>query len=304
MPRSLRGPGSHAGSADPEHWGPFGHRREEGIIRALVQLGASLALAFCLTAVPASADTSSVASGAQTAFRLLHLEQTLARWHAPAGKPITVTYAFVDRTMNFPGARNCKGMQPLDSTAHRNGFTAAELAREMAAAARQWQDVADIRFQPVRDTATAKLLIGAQTQPVGRAFTNVELTEKITGHPRSIARALICLNPQQPWKIGFDGDLDRYDLRYTLAHEIGHAIGLDHPGAAGQLMAYRYTEDFAGLQPGDVAGAIALYGKPAKRSHASAPPAGSTVAEKDDTASPQAYPHAQSLGLGQSAPGE
>ena len=71
---------------------------------------------------------------------------------------------------------------------------------------------------------------------------------------------MVCLNPTRPWKIGFDGDLDVYDLRYTLIHEIGHAIGLDHPAIAGQLMAYKYGEKFRVLQAGDIRGVETLYG--------------------------------------------
>ena len=52
----------------------------------------------------------------------------------------------------------------------------------------------------------------------------------------SIRQSLICLNPVKPWKVGFDGNLKVYDIRHTIAHEIGHAIGLDHPGASGSLM--------------------------------------------------------------------
>jgi hypothetical protein len=51
-----------------------------------------------------------------------------------------------------------------------------------------------------------------------------------------------------------------YDLRYTFMHEIGHAIGLDHPDSPEALMDYHYTEMFSALQPGDIAGADLLYG--------------------------------------------
>jgi hypothetical protein len=78
---------------------------------------------------------------------------------------------------------------------------------------------------------------------------------------KPISRALICLNPLKRWKIGFDGDLGVYDLRYTLAHEIGHTIGLDHPDGGTQIMGYRYLEQFRELQPGDIAGAVRLYGR-------------------------------------------
>jgi hypothetical protein len=59
----------------------------------------------------------------------------------------------------------------------------------------------------------------------------------------------------------FRAGLKSYDLRYTIAHEIGHAIGLDHPAAGGQIMGYRYEEQFRDLQPGDIAGAVLLYGR-------------------------------------------
>jgi hypothetical protein len=104
-------------------------------------------------------------------------------------------------------------------------------------------------------------LIGAQGVPVGRAFTNVahEAAAGPDGAGR-IAGSVICMNPEQAWKVGFDGDLKVYDIGYTLMHEIGHAIGLDHPGVPGELMDFRYLETFASLQPGDRAGAASLYG--------------------------------------------
>jgi len=80
------------------------------------------------------------------------------------------------------------------------------------------------------------------------------------GPLRPIDRSLICFNPVKRWKVGFDGNLNVYDLRYTLAHEIGHAIGLDHPGPHGQIMSIHYQEGFRTLQAGDVSGAVRIYG--------------------------------------------
>ena len=103
-------------------------------------------------------------------------------------------------------------------------------------------------------------MIGAQVDPLGRAFANVAYERPGTGDVRPIGKSLVCLNPEELWKVGFDGNLAVYDLRYSLTHEIGHTIGLDHPGGADQVMSYRYEEQFAHLQQGDIGGAIALYG--------------------------------------------
>ena len=131
-----------------------------------------------------------------------------------------------------------------------------------------WEAVAGVRFLETADITGADILIGAETSPRGFAFTNVDhartgLTpvSSTAVQVRPIQKSLICLNPTKLWKIGFDGNLEIYDIRYTIAHEVGHAIGLDHPSPSGELMSFRYTEDFRTLQPGDVAGAVALYGE-------------------------------------------
>ena len=105
-----------------------------------------------------------------------------------------------------------------------------------------WEQVANVAFREVADVQSAGILIGAQITPQGRAYTSVEFEPGSNTGAKTIRRALICLNPEMPWKIGFDGDLSVYDVRHTIAHEVGHAIGLDHPGASGQVMGFRYDE--------------------------------------------------------------
>jgi Matrixin len=119
---------------------------------------------------------------------------------------------------------------------------------------------------------TPDILIGAQAVPRRIAFANVwHDAEAAAGAIAPLTRATICLNPLIPWEIGpVPVALGGLDLRVALAHEIGHAIGLDHPGPSGTLMGYRTQPELDGLMPGDVAGARALYGRPAgDPSHAS-----------------------------------
>lgn len=220
---------------------------------------------IAIAIVTASLAIASSASAAEPkrflGFRLLDLENQSVKWETPRQRVgATVTYAFATKLVTTEGARNCGQMLPPDKAYTPSGIAQGEFEREVAAAFRMWEDVADIKFRKIDDDDTADIVIGAQAVPVGRAFTNVELKPAGRLGQKVIARSLICLNPAQPWKVGFDGDLDVYDLRYTIAHEAGHAIGLDHPSPAGQLMSYKYDERHQGLQPGDIRGAALLYG--------------------------------------------
>ncbi len=124
----------------------------------------------------------------------------------------------------------------------------------------RWADAANISFVEVAHADEADIVIGEQTAPRGHAFTNVALGQSNGSTFRPIVKSLICLNPEANWKVGFDGNLDSYDLVHTFTHEIGHAIGLDHPGARGHVMSFRYEETHAGLSDGDILGAVRLYG--------------------------------------------
>lgn len=211
-----------------------------------------LAGAFCLSPIVAVADPS---------YQWLRLDRHHLKWGPPEpGVGAVVTYAFAVADESFADARNCRDMRSLDGLLARSGISNALLDAETAAAFGMWQSVADIRFRRIEDTDAAQILIGAQATPRGVAFANVAPSSGTEGGVQTIGRSLICLNPEAGWKVGFGGSLDVFDLRYTLAHEIGHAIGLDHPGPSGQLMSFRYEERFRDLQPGDVAGATALYG--------------------------------------------
>lgn len=241
-----------------------------------------------MTAVLAvvAAMASGSAGATETGFRLLTFSGVAAKWKKrEVNGRIELTWALAGRSFDLQGARNCPDMVSLVPPLKKHGIPEAKLRREIAGAMAMWQSVVAVTFAEADDPAKADIVIGAQATPRGRAFADVVLVQtphhepargslvSFLAHSRpaavhadsaaphaAIAKAAVCLNPEQRWKIGFDGDLDAYDLRYTMAHELGHALGLDHPGPAGQLMSFRYDERVIGLTEGDIAGAVRLYG--------------------------------------------
>ena len=201
-------------------------------------------------------------AGEASNFKILKLEGNSVRWQkSGAGFEMpVVTYSLVSGAVEFPGARNCRKMINLDGLTASSQVAMTAMREEISAAFAMWESVAGISFREAADPSKADILIGAQADPEGWAFADVFYDTHSPNEVKPISRSLVCLNPAKRWKIGFDGDLKTYDLRYTIAHEIGHAIGLDHPSSAGSIMGYRYEERFRDLQPGDVQGAVALYG--------------------------------------------
>ena len=196
-----------------------------------------------------------------TGFNILKLAGNSVRWQATPNQGLIVTWGLVPEPMQFSGARNCRGMVSLDRLLASSGLSVPEARQEIGAAFAMWEEAANIRFRESSDAGRANILIGAQAEPEGWAFADVFYDTGSPEHVKPISQSLVCLNPSKRWKIGFDGDLKIYDLRYTFAHEIGHAIGLDHPSGSGQIMGYRYDEQFRVLQAGDRKGAVVLYGE-------------------------------------------
>ncbi len=212
-------------------------------------MAALLALSF-----PVPADDG------KAGYRLLELDGYKVKWGEQTfGVGARVSYAFADRQLRFDDARNCGELAPMKTLAGQ-ALSYETLVRETAAAFRVWERAANLSFYRVSDVEDADIILGAQGQPHMRAFANVTYAPGEKEGVRAIKQALVCLNPEHTWKVGFDGNKDVYDIRYTLIHEIGHAIGLDHPGPSGQVMGFRYTEDFPELQPGDLRGVRRLYG--------------------------------------------
>lgn len=222
---------------------------------------------------------------------LLHAQGHMFRWGAGTGDvPQVITYALVTDRYAVPGGKsvvspdNCGEMRAFgDIVARSPAITERDAAAQLEAAFAQWQSAANISFVRVANPSQANIVVGAADHNQGRAFANLSYRSGAnlqpigkalgrTDEPASgpavpsdtvaeIEQAYVCLNPSAPWKIGFDGNLQVYDLKYTFTHEIGHAIGLDHPGRTGAVMGYRYDESSPTLRESDIAAVRSLYGR-------------------------------------------
>lgn len=196
-------------------------------------------------------------------FRLLELGGRNLKWGVPEfGKSTEIRFRVVTTPRDFPLGFNCPRIESPDSLLVRNRIPTARFAAALRAAFDLWEQAAGVRFQPAADERNVDLLIGAQAEPRGIAFTGLRYWTGSEGALSRLTAAAICLNPELAWEATPDGSLETYDLRRVLVHEIGHVLGLDHPGPEGQIMAFSYREDGAALGTGDIAGAVRLYGPP------------------------------------------
>lgn len=199
-------------------------------------------------------------------FRLLELDGNLIKWGEPAFQTgATITYALLEGERADPGAINCRAMTGLGGLLAASKIARAAFEERLKSALFQWQEAADVTFAPAASVEEADLVIGAQAVPRGIAYTNVGHAPGPGGRFAQLGQATICLNPAQPWRAGGEAAPARppvYELGRVLAHEVGHVLGLDHPGTRGEVMAFSYQEDLDRLTPGDIAGIQLLYGPP------------------------------------------
>jgi hypothetical protein len=135
---------------------------------------------------------------------------------------------------------------------------------QIQAAFDAWEAIANIDFVLVADP-------GVGFQDAGAAAVDIRLTGHAFDGPGGILAhgffppvnggapaGDIHFDAAELWKIGFAGP--GFDIFQIAAHEIGHAIGLDHTAVPASLMNPFYTQDFVGLQADDIAGAVFIYG--------------------------------------------
>lgn len=128
-----------------------------------------------------------------------------------------------------------------------------------------WSSVADLHFVQVTDdglaeggaTSSGEIRLGLHTFDGASGILAHGYYPPANG---GSAAGDIHLDKAEHWKIGFGGP--GIDITQVLAHELGHALGLDHSNTPNSLMNPFYSEVFFGPQADDIAGMRYLYGAP------------------------------------------
>ena len=203
-------------------------------------------------------------AAASEGYRHLSLDGRLVKWRQSApDAPVQLTVALATRPSFDEEAVNCRRVGPVGDLLERSGLAMADFRLAIDVALKRWEAAGNLVFVITDDEDAADILIGGQLDPHGIAFANLTLNETRDGPFQLIERSRVCFNPMRKWKVGFDGQLDVFDLVHTMTHELGHAIGLDHPAGRDHVMSVRYRETRSRLSAGDRLGVQRLYGRPA-----------------------------------------
>ncbi|MDE2133997.1 MAG: matrixin family metalloprotease [Alphaproteobacteria bacterium] len=231
---------------------------------------------FCGILFLAVAGLAAATAHAESGYRLLQMDDHDVKWGRPVlGAGASLTYAVVDGPTSASGTVNCRSIGSIAGVLTNSGVPRRVFDAELSAAFAMWENVGNVRFFRARNAASADVLISAEAKPDGLAYADVTtVSSSNDDFPDVIRKGIICLNPDVDWIAAVPAAMNlagarsgrkSYKLRYILAHEIGHVLGLDHPSPVGELMSFEYNANLNGLQPGDIAGIVALYGPSRQR---------------------------------------
>lgn len=134
---------------------------------------------------------------------------------------------------------------------------------QVQAAFDAWAAVANLSFVFVADNGVAFNAAGtnADIRLGGHVFDGASGTLAHGYYPPNngtSAAGDIHFDIAETWDLSFAGS--GIDIFQVTAHELGHALGLDHTAVANSLMNPFYVETFSGPQADDIAGMQFIYG--------------------------------------------
>lgn len=175
------------------------------------------------------------------------------------GSGVHIRWTLLKADLEQPLLRNCNRMTSISLLLEQSKLTFDEFKREAERGMQVWSAVADITFEYVEHESDADIKIGALAEFDGWAFADVVFGG--TAKNEWFDASSICLNPWRQWSV--DDEAKSYCVRHTIAHEVGHALGLDHPGSSrlSALMRHRYDRCYAELNEHEIAAVQRLYGK-------------------------------------------
>ncbi len=193
------------------------------------------------------------------------------KWGPPAmGTGATVTWSIMPAGVSMAADHPLNTVSPtvsMDSVMPGGYFAAIQ------AAFAAWSAVANITFQYVAPDNGVAFNSGGTSADIrigAHVFDGQGGTLAHGYYPPAnglTAAGDIHFDSSELWKIGFGGG--GVDVFQVAAHEIGHAIGLNHTAVPLSLMNPFYTESFSGPQADDIAGAQFIYGVPVEVPEAS-----------------------------------
>lgn len=184
---------------------------------------------------------------------------TPGKWGSSVmGTGATVTWSYMNSGVS------CAAESAGCTISSLASFMPAGFGTQIEAAFEAWAAVANLTFVFVAaDNGVAFNAAGtnADIRIGGHAFDGASGTLAHGYYPPNngaTAAGDIHFDTAENWSLTQAGA--GIDIFTVMAHELGHALGLDHTNVAGSLMNPFYTEGFVGPQADDIAGMQFIYG--------------------------------------------